>query len=386
MLKVAKLLASNVKEEAKDVKKIVEYKRSTSRSGHYRRETDAPAKDATTATPASYKPAATTTAAAGYKPGATTTAAEGEWVFIPHTKSAKELCEEQHKGRSGSCHYREIKKQTEYPKKKNDDKKEDGKPEKEPCKFTDDCVAPKPSRPHIPGYKCITRATEALARSIESLAFAMSLKGVEVPSVCGLGSLGKKKSVCPIADLPKEFYHTVADVPLHPGAIVPGEDLPVVNPNPVTMDDGVIRPDPVQNVAVATEPTTTTTTTTTTAAAAATTTTKAQAATNAPQGPPLTLKNTACGHVLSFGGDAVYTRTAPCATNAAGDGCGDAWPFVPAGVSAGAGVNAALIGSVATANGNAQQATYNGKRLHRFNFETAVCSGNGQSDFAIVTA
>lgn len=59
------------------------------------------------------------------------------------------------------------------------------------------------------------------------------------------------------------------------------------------------------------------------------------------------------------------------------DGCAEAWPPLVGGLTAGDGVDAALVGSVARDDGS-EQATYNGWPLYYFANDAAAGDTNGQ--------
>jgi predicted lipoprotein with Yx(FWY)xxD motif len=140
---------------------------------------------------------------------------------------------------------------------------------------------------------------------------------------------------------------------------------------------------------VATDDATTTTTVAEQEAEETTTTTAATTEdTAAPDGDAVVVaaEETSIGEVLTVEGMTVYlfTPDPPGGDSACADDCAGAWPpvFAEGEVTAGAGVDAALLGTAPRDDGPGDQVTYNGHRLYLFSGDAAPgdVNGNGVGD------
>lgn len=131
--------------------------------------------------------------------------------------------------------------------------------------------------------------------------------------------------------------------------------------------------------------------TTTTAAEVEETTTTTEAATDdtaAPDGDAVALAatETSLGEVLTFEGMTVYLFTVDPAGGASActEDCAGAWPpvFAEGEVTAGEGVDPALLGTAPRDDGPGDQVTYNGHRLYLYSGDAAPgdVNGNGVGD------
>lgn len=113
----------------------------------------------------------------------------------------------------------------------------------------------------------------------------------------------------------------------------------------------------------------------------ATTTTTAPSTTTtaAPAGDSVLLASSSLGGILTDQAGNVLYLFQPDAQgpSTCNDGCAAAWPPLLAGPAAGDGIDAALLGTAARADGS-EQVTYNGWPLYHFAGDTAPGDTNGQ--------